>query len=125
MSVIKLTPNTMEVIPLPDSLAKWHKELNCSCFTVTYRPINNKLYAIFADDEGLLKQGYVPTLILDYDNNKRYNGVLVGNLIITNESTDEEGFTLPLTEEDIVSIKANLKTVQHRYKKEYAWRCNE
>lgn len=74
----------------PDNVLKDLRDiLNCELVTCTEIKINGKLFAIYSDDEALLKENPEPNLYIDDDL------ILFGSVAIA--KTDEEGNLVGLT----------------------------
>lgn len=78
---------------IQDSLEEFYKLINCDLIDITqYKDMN-----VICDDEGLLKDDFKPSLVI----NDRQ--ALVGNLIFTG-GTDEEGNLTSITGEQIEEL---------------------
>ncbi len=84
MPHVKTMENTLK--------AMW-EILDCHHVTCTRIEIDGKNYDIWSDDEALLRDKPIPTLYINDD------FVLFGNLIFA--TSDEEGATTALTDEDM------------------------
>jgi len=82
---------------LDGSLESYCRALKCTCFDITYRSIGGTEFAVYCDDEGLLKQDPVPSAFTA-DGRPQ----LVGNLFIAR--IDEEGETISLTDSEIEQV---------------------
>lgn len=89
-----------EVVDCND-LADYYKYLDCRVFDITRRKVGEKIFDIFVDDEGLLKDNPIPTAFTS-----DFEVALVGNLLFANH--DAEGNTTSLSDEDIECIINNL-----------------
>ena len=78
----------------PDNvLQDLYKILNCSLVTCNEIEINGKYFAVWSDDEALLKDKPVPNLYIDD------NLVIFGSIVFSN--TDENGGFIGLNRDDI------------------------
>lgn len=87
----------------PYDLDKFNELLDCRCFDIPRRKIGGKMFDIYCDDEGFLKDDQPPISAYSLKLNEP---MLVGNLIIANHNY--AGETTDLSDEDIKLIKENL-----------------
>lgn len=78
-----------------------YPHLECEHFDITNRIIGGKVFDVICDDEGLLKDNPVVSMV-----DMAFNPMLVGNLIFANH--DADGNTTSLSQEDIRLIMENL-----------------
>lgn len=72
--------------------------LNCTTFTIVSRKIGKKVFDIYLDDEGLLKEDSIPSA-MSIDNQE----LLVGNLLIIKH--DDNGEVVSLDKDDMKFVK--------------------
>lgn len=87
-------------VEFEDTLENIYALLDVTCIDVAVRRIGNHRYDLVVDDEGLLKDGAIPSV---FDSEKKPQ--LVGNVLILN-SNDEGDFT-SLTDGQIADVKKN------------------
>lgn len=85
-----------------ENINEIYEMLNCRCFDIVDRKIGSKEYAIYIDDEGLLKGNLIPIGAC-----ANANEFLVGNLLIVNNSEDRQN-TVSLEHEDYENIFNNF-----------------
>lgn len=85
-------------------LEEYYKLLGVSCIDIVSRKIGGKYYDIICDDEALLKENPICSMI-----DKSGNPMLFGNLFIC--SHNEEGEEISLDSGDISRILHQLKRV--------------
>lgn len=85
-----------------ENINEIYEILNCRCFDIVDRKIGSKEYAIYIDDEGLLKDKLTPMGAC-----ANANEFLVGNLLIVNNSEDRQN-TVSLEHEDYKNISNNF-----------------
>jgi hypothetical protein len=87
-------------------ISSFHSMLNCKTFTVASRYIGHIAYDIYLDDEGLMKDDYITSMVCDntFD-------FMVGNAFIALH--DGEGGIKSLSDEDIENILAHIVYVDN------------
>jgi len=78
--------------------------LNCETFDITRRKFGNQVYDVYCDDEGFLKDDWVPSA---FSEEQPENDFLVGNLFVCSHT--KNGDIASLTDEQIAEV---LKTKQ-------------
>lgn len=86
-----------------NELDDYYKVLECDCFCVVSIKIGEKYFDCFADDNGRLIRGAIPSVV---DKETR-DVLLVGNVIFAN--CDIDGKTTDLSDDDIRHIKDNIE----------------
>lgn len=110
IKVVVINDSTATFKTVPNDIDAFYKELNCDLFDIATRKIDNRVFDIYCDDEGLFVENARVSAI-----DKDENIMLVGNLMITNH--DDEGNTTSLTEEEASYIIANVgyfSTLTHK-----------
>ena len=87
---------------LKGDLESYYKALKCTCIDIVYRKIGGEVFAIYCDDEGLLKRNPKPSAF-----NAEGKAQLVGNLFIAR--IDAEGETISLTSSEIELIHEQVR----------------
>ena len=87
-----------------DTLENIYALLDVTCIDVAVRTIGNHRYDLVVDDEGLLKDGAIPSI---FDSKQKPQ--LVGNVLIVN--SNEEGDFTSLTEEQISDLKNHVGNI--------------
>lgn len=90
-------------LTIKDELETYYELLDCSIIDIVERKINNKVFCVICDDEGLLGAYPIPSAHYKTDGNLAF----VGNLFIVNQA-DENGELQSLTKEDIKVIYENI-----------------
>lgn len=87
---------------LDGELESYYNALKCNCIDIAPRCIGSKRFAIYCDDEGLLKEDPCPSAFTPG------RGVtLVGNLFIA--QVDEHGETVSLTDSEIELVLSRIE----------------
>lgn len=87
-------------------LEDYYRLMEVDLIDIVVREINGKYYDIICDDEALLKEQPIPTM-LDIEQMP----MIFGNIIIAGLA-DEEGNMTDLTDEDVIRIKNKLGTIR-------------
>ena len=93
-------------------LHEYYKILNCDTIDIISRKIGNNYYDIICDDEGLLKDMLMPSMII-LDGNGKIVQFLVGNIFIVKH--DGNGNEKSLTNAEIDEIMSNIYTIICKY----------
>lgn len=88
------------VEPIKDDLDEFYKIIECSTIDIVSRKIGNIYYDIICDDEGLLKDSPIVSVVSEDG-----SPLICGNIIICNS---EEGELTSLKKEDIDSIRKHI-----------------
>lgn len=94
----------IEVVEFEANLDEYYRLLDVTCIDIVERKIGGKYYDIICDDEGLLKDDIIKSMI-----SSRSETMLVGNLLICN--SDDEGYEQSLSDEDIKNILSKKRTL--------------
>lgn len=89
-----------------NELEDYYRLMEIDCIDIVTREIGGKLYDIICDDEALLKEKPIPT-VLDTENMP----MIFGNIIVAGLA-DETGNMTDLTDEDIDRITDNLGLIR-------------
>lgn len=101
--LVDVNARTVEPVTLHySSYKELYPLLNCETFDVTRRKFGNQVCDVYCDDEGLLKEDWIPSALSE---EQPENDFLVGNLFVCTHSSD--GDIASLTDEQIEEI---LKT---------------
>lgn len=101
--LVDVNARTVEPVTLHyTSYKNLYPLLNCKIFDVTSRKFGNQVCDVYCDDEGFLKDDWVPSA---FSEEQPENDFLVGNLFVCTHSSD--GDIASLTDEQIEEI---LKT---------------
>ena len=88
-----------------------HKDLssllNCDILDVTRRKFGSQIYDVYCDDEGLLKDDWVPSAFSDEQPEYDF---LVGNLFVCSHTSD--GDIASLTDEQIKEILTTKRQIK-------------
>lgn len=92
-----------KVVEFEDKLENIYKMLNVEIIDVTERKIENHVYDVVCDDEGLFKEKRIASA---YDS--KGEPVLVGSLLLVNH--DDEGNFASLTDEQVIELRGKVKS---------------
>lgn len=108
--MIILNPKSGVSFGLCKKLDDFYKAIDCTTIDIARRRICGKMFDIFVDDEGLLKDGYETCVsaVIDEDGTIRPN--LVGTLVFANH--DESGETTDLSLDDTLLISSRITKIK-------------
>ena len=98
-----VSPTICKVVDITPDLHTYYATLGCESVEFAERTIQGRLFLIICNEEALLKDGEVATVLSKSDDNLN----LVGNVLVCNQ--DADGEPTPLTDGDIALIIANFK----------------
>lgn len=81
--------------------------LNCETLDVTRRKFGSQIYDVYCDDEGLLKEDWIPSAFSDAQPEYDF---LVGNLFVCSHTSD--GDIASLTDEQIKEILTTKRQIK-------------
>ena len=96
----------LEVMEIEDELQTYYDLIECDTITIVGGNVDGKRFDIVADDNGLLVEHPILTVV----HKDNLDGMYVGNLVFTGLG-DENGELTSLDDEIIEAIKARKKTV--------------
>ena len=85
-----------------NELQDYYDKLECDCFDVARMFVGGKLFDLYVDDEGLLKETIIPGVI----DTKTGEPLLAGNVVFANHNS--AGETTSLSNDDIRLIRESL-----------------
>lgn len=88
-----------------NGLKDYYRLMEIDLIDIVVREIGGKYYDVICDDEALLKENPIPTML-----DTERMPMIFGNIIIAGLA-DEEGNMTDLTDEDIVRITSNMGTI--------------
>ena len=93
-----------------DDINEYYRLIGCDAFDIARRSIGGKMFDIFIDDEGLLKDSPIPSAITvsGHKDNQKITPVLFGNLVFT---TNDGPATHGVSESDMLRIVEKAVTV--------------
>lgn len=95
--LVDVNNKTVSTVEIDNGLESLYEKIGCNLIDITMRSFNGKYHDVVCDDEGLLKDGCIPSAIDD-----KGNVMLVGNLIICYH--DAEGDLTSLTQAEIENV---------------------
>lgn len=96
--ILKVSDGTFAVKYVDNTLDAIHRVLGYDYFTVSHVTVEGKRYVVLCDDDGLLKEEPIPSVI-----SSRGAIRLVGNLMFLSENEDGSEF-VSLGAKDVLSI---------------------
>lgn len=109
--LIDVKTQTLQACLIDDSLDDYYKILNCGCIDCITRIINNKKYVIVCDDNALLKENQIPSLVTF--KNDYIVEVIYGNIFIC--KSNNNGNFVSLTKKEIEEILLSKGYINGQY----------
>lgn len=109
IEVYLVSQQSCKACKIKNDLDTYYKMIQCNCIDIVERKIGGKVFDIVLDDEGLLKENPIPSMI---EKNGRI--MLVGNLLICHH--DNNGNLTSLDKEDKDLIEKNIIPIIYKGK---------
>ena len=111
-------PEIVEIMPDGSNLEELYRLLNCRTIDIVKRPFGNKYFNVIVDDEGLLKDNFIPSAF-SVAKTKGTQLDLVGNLLVVGPADDEGNFT-EISDQEIFTIFMQVNFYKHNGESCYA-----